>query len=436
MNEHDSERMAGVLEENGYCLASDESLEQRKIDLYVINTCAVREHAASRLYGNLGHLADWKKRNPSMQIAVGGCLAQKDRGVIIERAPWVDVVFGTNNIHMLPDLLLDAKVNGPKVSTLDKLTVFPSDVSAVRSSKFSAKVAISVGCNNLCTFCIVPHLRGKERDRNMSEISQEIEGLAADGVTEVMLLGQNVNTYGREFHDKYAFSALLEKVSDIKGIKRIRFMSPHPSGFTPDVAEVMAGRDNIMNSIHMPLQSGSDSILKRMRRGYTASKFMHILDDLRAKMPDIAVTTDIIIGFPAETDADFRATCDVVRDANFQSAFIFNYSPRPLTPAIDYPDQLPDDVKSARFKELFDLQEAITLELNKAQIGKTVEVLVTDEQGKKDAETGRISARDKQFRLIHIDNPVSSARERLMPGDYADVTVTKAAPHHLIGERK
>ena len=308
MNAHDSERLAGLLDEAGYRPVA----EDQTPDLVVFNTCAVRENAADRLYGNLGHLLPAKRNG--MQIAVGGCLAQMERTKITQRAPWVDVVYGTHNMGSLPELLERARVRGEaQVEFAETLETFPSLLPARRQSAYSAWVSISVGCNNTCTFCIVPSLRGKERDRRPGDILAEISALAADGVLEVTLLGQNVNSYGAEFGDRQAFGKLLRSCGEIEGLERVRFTSPHPRDFTDDVIDAMAQTPNVMPSLHMPLQSGSDAVLKAMRRAYRRDRYLAILDRVRASLPDAAITTDIIVGFPGETDRDFEDTLDLVR---------------------------------------------------------------------------------------------------------------------------
>ena len=324
MNVHDSERLSGVLESAGYVDVASVQDRPEVADVVVFNTCAVRENADNKLYGNLGQLRPAKLRNPQMQIAVGGCLAQKDRETIIRRAPWVDVVFGTHNLGSLPALLDRARHNrSAEVEILESLEVFPSTLPTRRDSAYAAWVSISVGCNNTCTFCIVPSLRGKEVDRRPGDILAEIEALVAQGVVEVTLLGQNVNTYGVEFGDRLAFGKLLRACGEIDGLERVRFTSPHPAAFTSDVIDAMAATANVMPSLHMPLQSGSDRVLSTMRRSYRARRFLDIIDEVRAAIPDAAITTDIIVGFPGETEADFQATLDVVAAARFSGAFTF-----------------------------------------------------------------------------------------------------------------
>src|SRR3954469_10453330 len=337
MNVHDSERLSGLLEGAGYVRAAT----GEPADVVVFNTCAVRENADNRLYGNLGHLAPVKAARPGMQIAVGGCLAQKDRAEITRKAPWVDVVFGTHNVGALPVLLERARVEDEaQVEILESLEVFPSTLPTRRESAYAAWVSVSVGCNNTCTFCIVPSLRGKERDRRPGDVLAEVRALVAEGVCEVTLLGQNVNAYGVEFGDRQAFSKLLRACGEIEGLERVRFTSPHPAEFTDDVIEAMAETPNVMPQLHMPLQSGSDKVLKDMRRSYRQAKFLGIIERVRAAMPDAAITTDIIVGFPGETEEDFQATLDVVREARFSGAFTFQYSKRPGTPAATLDDQI------------------------------------------------------------------------------------------------
>jgi tRNA-2-methylthio-N6-dimethylallyladenosine synthase len=430
MNVHDSEHMAGLLERSGYVRAPDGA---NAADVVVINTCAVRENAATRLYGNLGALGTAKANRPGMQIAVGGCLAQKDRGAIIEAAPWVDVVFGTHNIDVLPALLARARHNAEaQVEIEESLTTFPSALPARRDSLASAWVSISVGCNNTCTFCIVPSLRGKERDRRPGEVLAEIEALVSEGAVEVTLLGQNVNTYGVEFGDKGAFAALLRACGEIAGLERVRFTSPHPAAFTDDVIWAMAETENVMPSLHMPLQSGSDAILKAMRRSYRAEKYLGILEKVRNAMPDAAITTDVIVGFPGETEEDFAQTMQVVQAARFASAFTFQYSPRPGTPAAELECRVPKDVLQARFERLLALQDRISLEEGQALIGTDVEVLVAEAAGRKDGVADRMSGRARDNRLVHFSIPRDSAPPRA--GDLVTVGVTYAAPHHLVAD--
>ncbi|WP_057139523.1 tRNA (N6-isopentenyl adenosine(37)-C2)-methylthiotransferase MiaB, partial [Mycobacterium tuberculosis] len=405
MNVHDSERLGGVLEAAGYRRATDGS----EADVVVFNTCAVRENADNRLYGNLSHLAPRKRANPDMQIAVGGCLAQKDRDAVLRRAPWVDVVFGTHNIGSLPTLLERARHNKvAQVEIAEALQQFPSSLPSSRESAYAAWVSISVGCNNSCTFCIVPSLRGREVDRSPADILAEVRSLVNDGVLEVTLLGQNVNAYGVSFADpalprnRGAFAELLRACGDIDGLERVRFTSPHPAEFTDDVIEAMAQTRNVCPALHMPLQSGSDRILRAMRRSYRAERYLGIIERVRAAIPHAAITTDLIVGFPGETEEDFAATLDVVRRARFAAAFTFQYSKRPGTPAAQLDGQLPKAVVQERYERLIALQEQISLEANRALVGQAVEVLVATGEGRKDTVTARMSGRARDGRLVHF----------------------------------
>jgi tRNA-2-methylthio-N6-dimethylallyladenosine synthase len=435
MNVHDSERLAGLLETAGYVDVNSvpEPARPSTADVVVFNTCAVRENADNKLYGNLGQLRPAKTANPDMQIAVGGCMAQKDRDTIVTRAPWVDVVFGTHNIGSLPALLDRARHNREaQVEILESLEVFPSTLPTRRDSAYAGWVSISVGCNNTCTFCIVPSLRGKEADRRPGDVLAEVEALVQQGVVEVTLLGQNVNTYGVEFGDRLAFGKLLRACGEIGGLERVRFTSPHPAAFTDDVITEMAQTHNVMPSLHMPLQSGSDRVLKEMRRSYRSAKFLGILERVREQIPDAAITTDIIVGFPGETDEDFEQTLRVVREARFSSAFTFQYSIRPGTPAATMPDQLPKAVVQERYERLIAVQEEVSWAENRALEGREVEVLVATGEGRKDTETHRLSGRAQDNRLVHFAVPDGAERPR--PGDMVTVGVTYGAPHHLVAD--
>ncbi len=432
MNVHDSERLSGLLEGAGFLPAP----RGDTADVVVFNTCAVRENADNKLYGNLGQLASVKAKRPGMQIAVGGCLAQKDRSTITAKAPWVDVVFGTHNIGSLPVLLERARVQQEaQVEILESLEVFPSTLPTKRESAYAAWVSISVGCNNTCTFCIVPALRGKEKDRRPGEILAEIEALVADGVTEITLLGQNVNAYGVEFGDRQAFSKLLRACGEVAGLERVRFTSPHPAEFTDDVIEAMAETPNVMPSLHMPLQSGSDKVLKDMRRSYRQSRFLGIIERVRAAMPDAAITTDIIVGFPGETEEDFQATLDVVQAARFSGAFTFQYSKRPGTPAATLEGQVPKAVVQERYERLVAVADEVAWTENRAIEGRTVELMVAEGEGRKDAATHRLSGRARDNRLVHF-TPVGDdgSRIEVRPGDMVEVVVSYGAPHHLVAD--
>nr|WP_255498368.1 tRNA (N6-isopentenyl adenosine(37)-C2)-methylthiotransferase MiaB [Nakamurella sp. PAMC28650] len=431
MNVHDSERLAGLLEEAGYQPVASGS----DADVVVFNTCAVRENADNRLYGNLGMLAPRKTSHPGMQIAVGGCLAQKDRTEIIRRAPWVDVVFGTHNVGSLPTLLERARHNDEaQVEILESLEVFPSSLPAKRDSASSAWVSISVGCNNTCTFCIVPALRGKETDRSQGDILAEVGMLAAEGVLEVTLLGQNVNSYGAESGDRGAFAQLLRSCGRIDGLERVRFTSPHPRDFTTDVIEAMAQTPNVCHQLHMPLQSGSDRVLKAMRRSYRSERYLRILQEVRVAMPDAAITTDIIVGFPGETEEDFQRTLEVAEQSRFATAFTFQYSPRPGTPAATMDDQVPPEVVTERYQRLKSVIDSTALEGNREQIGTVAEVLVAAGGGRKDNATHRLSGRSRDGRLVHFSPTGAGVQKLVRPGDVVTTVITAAAPHHVVAD--
>lgn len=430
MNVHDSERLSGLLEGAGMVPVAEGEIA----DVVVFNTCAVRENADNKLYANLGQLLPSKKANPNMQIAVGGCLAQKDKAVILKKAPWVDAVFGTHNIGSLPALLERARFNKEaQIEIVESLEAFPSSLPTKRDSAYSALVSISVGCNNTCTFCIVPSLRGKERDRRPGEVLAEIEALVSEGVIEITLLGQNVNSYGVEFGDKGAFAKLLRAAGQIEGLERIRFTSPHPAAFTDDVIEAMAETPNVMPQLHMPLQSGNDKVLKDMRRSYRRDKYLGIIEKVNKAIPDAAISTDIIVGFPGETEEEFLDTVKMVEEARFAVSYTFQYSKRPGTPAAEMPDQISKEVVQERFERLLAIANNIAWEENQKQIGKVVEVLVAND-GRKDDATGRLTGRARDNRLVHFSLPEGVKRPR--PGDLATVTVSEAGPYHLIADPK
>ncbi len=430
MNVHDSERLSGLLEAAGYVRAD----EGHQADVVVLNTCAVRENADNKLYGNLGHLAPVKKAHPGMQIAVGGCLAQKDRGEITRRAPWVDVVFGTHNIGSLPVLLERARHNATaQVEIVESLEVFPSTLPTRRESPYAAWVSISVGCNNTCTFCIVPSLRGTEKDRRPGDVLAEVEALVADGVLEVTLLGQNVNSYGVEFGDRLAFGKLLRACGEIDGLERVRFTSPHPKDFTDDVIAAMAETPNVMHSLHMPLQSGSDRVLKAMRRSYRQERYLGIIDRVRAAMPDAAITTDIIVGFPGETDDDFEQTLEVVAPGQVRRRLHLpvlqaarHAGRRAARPAAE--GCRAGALRAAAWR----CRRTSPGPRTRARSAGTVDVLVAEGEGRKDGATHRLSGRAPDNRLVHFAVPADAVPPR--PGDVATVEVTYAAPHHLVAD--
>ncbi len=426
MNVHDSERIAGLLDEAGFIPVTPGA----QADIVVFNTCAVRENADNKLYGNLSFLAPIKKKNPGMQIAVGGCLAQKDQSIILKKAPYVDVVFGTHNVGSLPVLLERARVEEEaQIEILESLEHFPSTLPARRFSAFTSWVSISVGCNNTCTFCIVPTLRGVEKDRQPADILTEMRALVEQGVVEITLLGQNVNAYGVEFGDRGAFASLLREAGKIDGLKRVRFMSPHPRDFTDDVIEAMAETENVMPHLHMPLQSGSDAILQTMRRSYRTDKYLGILDRVRTAMPEAMITTDIIIGFPGETEQDFQATLDLTTQAQFAAAYTYKYSIRPGTPAGVMPNQVPDEIVGERYTRLHEHQQKISLSVNQSSIGIVHRALVSEVEGRRDEAQARMTGKTEDFRLVHF-----GADTDARPGDIVDVKITEASAHYLLGD--
>ncbi|MFP5225122.1 MAG: tRNA (N6-isopentenyl adenosine(37)-C2)-methylthiotransferase MiaB [Actinomycetota bacterium] len=421
MNEHDSERIAGLLEAQGYLPADSPEVA----DLVLFNTCAVRENADNRLYGTLGHMKALKQERPELILAVGGCQVQKDQNLVFEKAPWVDVAFGTFAIDELPGLLDRHDQTGQRAFEFrEQFEVFPSALPAKREQPWSAWVSISIGCDNSCTFCIVPSVRGPQVSRRMGEIIQEVQGLVADGVIEITLLGQNVNTYGRDLDGEALFAELLRSLDEIDGLERVRFTSPHPHDFTDDVIEAMASSRAVCEHIHFPLQSGSDRILRAMRRSYRSQRYLDWLGELRAAIPGLGVSTDIIVGFPGETEEDFIETLRVVEAARFDSAYTFLYSKRPNTEAAELEDQVDPAVAHARFERLVALQEQITLEKMRQEIGKIHEVLV---EGPSRKDPSRVTARTRTNKIVHL--PAGD----LKPGRLVHAKISKAAPHHLEG---
>jgi tRNA-2-methylthio-N6-dimethylallyladenosine synthase len=425
MNEHDTERIAGLLESDG--MTSVDSVEGA--DLIVLNTCTIRENADTKLYGYLGSLKRHKIDNPDLTIVVGGCAAQKDRDMILDRAGWVDVVFGTHNVHRVIDLLDQAEEWGPVTEVWEEsraVADIPSGLPVARESSHSAWVTITIGCNNSCTFCIVPIVRGREISRRPGDVVREIEELAHTGVKEITLLGQNVNSYGRDLDlngHKPLFADLLRRVGEVAGIERIRYTSPHPKDFREDVAMAMAETPTVCEQIHFPLQSGSDRVLAAMHRGYTAERFLGKLGMMRSIVTDLAASTDVIVGFPGETEDDFEATLRVMETARFDNAFMFQFSPRPGTPAAEMKQQVDKDTVQQRFDRLVALQNRITFERNQEQVGRTCEVMV-EGPSKRDASIA--ATRSRGNRLVHVAGTWE-------PGTTFKVDVTRAAPHYLEG---
>jgi tRNA-2-methylthio-N6-dimethylallyladenosine synthase len=426
MNEHDSERIAGLLAAEGM----EPTTDLAEADVVVLNTCCIRENADNKLYGHLGDLKALKSERPELQIAVGGCLAQKDRELVREKAPHVDVVFGTHNLAHAPDLLERAKLDGPIVEILEEHEAYPSALPARREVDHAAWITIQIGCDNTCAFCIVPAVRGKEVSRRMGDIVHEVEELVRDGVVEITLLGQNVNSYGRDLgagQYRPQFADLLRTIDAIDGIERIRFTSPHPKDLRPDTVAAMAECAHVCEHLHLPLQSGSDRTLARMHRGYTAERYLERLAAARAAIPDLAVTTDIIVGFPGETDDDFERTLDVVAQADYDAAYTFIFSPRPGTEAAAMVDDfIPAQVAQGRMKQLVEVVEASALRKHEARVGRTEDVLV---EGPSKNNPAMWSGRTRQNKLVHF-----APSEGLRVGDFVPVAITGAAPHWLRGE--
>ena len=425
MNVHDSERLAGLLEADGMVAADDVD----DADVVLLNTCCIRENADNKLYGNLGHLAAVKDRRPGMQIAVAGCLAQKDRELIQARAPQVDVVFGTHNVGRAADLLHEAAATGsPVMEILEEDAAFPSALPVRRELPYTAWVTIQIGCDNSCAFCIVPAVRGKEISRPFEEIVEEVRALAAAGTVEVTLLGQNVNSYGRDLtRRRPLFADLLRAVGEVDGIRRVRFTSPHPKDLRPETIAAMAETPAACEHLHLPLQAGSDRTLAAMHRGYTAARYLDRLAAARQAVPDLAVTTDLIVGFPGETDDDFERTLEVVAEAAYDSAYTFVFSPRPGTQAAEMVDRfVPPDVIAERFERLKVVVERSALARHQTRVGRVEEVLV-EGPSKKDPSVA--TGRTRQNKLVHFPVAVVPAA-----GTFADVRITGAAAHYLRGE--
>ncbi len=453
MNEHDSERIAGLLEADGY----EPTTDLEDADVVMLNTCCIRENADNKLYGALGHLKAEKDRRPDLQIAVGGCLAQKDRDLVAERAGHVDVVFGTHNVHRAAELLAESREHGPIVEILEAATeadhaAFPSALPEKRELDYAAWVTIQIGCDNSCAFCIVPSVRGPEISRPFGDLVAEVERLAADGVSEVTLLGQNVNSYGRDITLKlgarpadpfdtreageawYAtgrrrgrplFSDLLRAVGGVDGIERVRYTSPHPKDLRDDTIAAMADTAAVCNHLHLPLQSGSDRILAAMHRGYTADRYLDRLRAAQAGIEDLAVTTDIIVGFPGETEEDFEATLELTAAAGYDSAYTFVFSPREGTEAADMVDDFVDAaIIKGRMERLRHVVERSALARNQARVGRLEEVVV---EGPSKRNPDVLSGRTRQNTLVHFAG-------ELRVGSLAEVEITDAATHYLRGE--
>ncbi len=439
MNEHDSERISGLLEADGLTPVTD----QADADVVVLNTCCIRENADNKLYGGLGWLRNWKHEREGRQIVVSGCLAQKDRELVAQKAPWVDVVLGTHNVHRAAELVHHARQHGQVTEILDAAVIddhalFPSALPARRDTSYNAWVTIQIGCDNRCAFCIVPAVRGVEISRPFDDIVAEVRALVADGVTEVTLLGQNVNSYGRDLQlaarqagDADArlrplFADLLTEVGTVPGLRRVRFTSPHPKDMRPETFAAMSASPAMCEHLHYPLQSGSDRVLSLMHRGYTAERYLERLVQARAAVADLAVSTDIIVGFPGETEADHQRTLEVAAAAEYDYAYTFVFSPREGTEAAEMVDRFVDPaVVAERFQRLRIVVEHSALRKHQDRVGRIEEVVV---EGPSKKDPSVVSGRTRQNKLVHF-----TPTQPLRPGSYAMVEVTSAAPHHLMG---
>ncbi len=440
MNEHDSERISGLLEADGYVRAES----QDDADVVVLNTCCIRENADNKLYGNLGHLRPWKEAKKGRQIVVSGCLAQKDRELVASKARWVDVVMGTHNVHRAAELLSEASGQSKPIveileeAVIDDHAMFPSALPARRETSYNAWVTIQIGCDNHCAFCIVPAVRGTEISRPYDDVLDEVRQIAADGVTEITLLGQNVNSYGRDLQlaarqagDDSArlrplFADLIRDAGAVDGIRRVRFTSPHPKDMRPEVFEAIAETPAACEHLHYPLQSGSDRVLALMHRGYTAERYLDKLAQARRTIADLAVSTDIIVGFPGETDDDFERTLEVAATAEYDYAYLFIFSPRPGTEAADMVADFVDPAVAAdRFQRLKIVTERSAIQKHQARVRLIEDVLV---EGPSKRNPAVISGRTRQNKLVHFTPP-----QPLRTGSYASVEITRAAPHFLEG---
>ncbi|NLJ59237.1 MAG: tRNA (N6-isopentenyl adenosine(37)-C2)-methylthiotransferase MiaB [Tissierellia bacterium] len=423
MNEHDSEKISGMLTSIGYVETEDE----KKADLVIFNTCLIRENAELKVFGKLGEVKGLKRKNPNLLVAVCGCMMQREeiREKVQKKFSFVDIIFGTNTIHELPMLIYNVEINKRKsVDIVDNTELIYEDMPKMRKFKHKALVNITYGCNNFCTYCVVPYVRGREKSRDPEDIIQEIKLLAEDGCKEVTLLGQNVNSYGNNLESEFTFAQLLYAVNEIDGIERIRFMTSHPKDLTEDLIKAIKECDKVCNHLHLPVQAGSNDVLKRMNRKYTKEHYLNLVEKLKEAVPDIAVTTDIIVGFPGETEEDFSETIEMVEKVEYDSAFTFLYSVREGTKAALMEDQVPDEVKHERFNRLLDVLYPIVLKKNQDCIGKVFPVLVET------AEDDELTGRTEHFKLVHFKG------SKDLIGEIVNVKVTDVKTFHMKGEIK
>lgn len=421
MNEHDSEKISGMLTSIGY----EETTDDKSADLVILNTCLIRENAELRVFGKLGEVKGLKRKNPDMLVAVCGCMMQRQeiREKVLRKFSFVDIIFGTNTIHELPMLIYNVEINKRKsVGIVDNTESIYENMPKQRKFKHKALVNITYGCNNFCTYCVVPYVRGREKSRELNEIIQEIKALAEDGCKEVTLLGQNVNSYGSNLEKKVTFAELLYEINKIEGIERIRFMTSHPKDLTDDLIKAIKECDKVCKHVHLPVQAGSNNVLSRMNRKYTKEHYLNLVEKLKKAVPDIAITTDIIVGFPGETEEDFLETIDIVKKVQYDSAFTFLYSVREGTEAAKMENQVPDEVKHERFDKLLDVLYPIVLERNQQCIGKVFPVLVES------AENDKLTGRTEHFRLVHFKG------SNALIGEIVNVRITNVKTFHMEGE--
>jgi tRNA-2-methylthio-N6-dimethylallyladenosine synthase len=423
MNQHDSEKLAGQLKSIGY----EYTEELTEASFILINTCCVRESAEKKIYGKIGELKNLKASNPNLIVAIAGCMAQKDREKLFKKAPHIDLVIGTHNVHQLVELVREVEESKDRVLAVwEEAERLSPDVPTIRRGKISAWVPIMYGCNNFCTYCIVPYVRGRERSRPVDDIVQEIHQLGLDGFKEITLLGQNVNSYGNDTKEYGDFADLLQAVDKIETIERIRYMTSHPRDINDKVINTVFNSKNICDHFHLPVQSGSDTILKLMNRGYTTDYYRQLVKKIRSVMPQASLTTDIIIGFPGETDELFKETLAFIKEIGFDAAYTFLYSKRSGTPAATMADQIPLVTKKERLKQLMDIQNDISLAINQRLSGKTVEVIV---EGTSQRNENRLMGRTTTNKIVLWDK---KGTEEI--GKLANINITTAQTWILKGQ--
>jgi tRNA-2-methylthio-N6-dimethylallyladenosine synthase len=426
MNVHDSEKIAGIFSETGY----KEAGGFHKADVIILNTCSIREKAEQKFYSELGRLKTAKKQNPGLKIAVAGCIAQQEGKKLFKRFPYIDFVFGPNNIDNLQNWIIDRGQSSDPMSqtiALKDNPVYHTKVLPVkREGQVRAWVSIMYGCDNFCSYCVVPYTRGRERSRPGSDIYNEVKSLAENGFKEITLLGQNVNSYGKKSHDNIDFTALLYKLHDIKGIKRIRFVTSHPRDFSEKLITAIKDLPQICEHLHLPIQAGSDKILESMNRGYTYKEYKRKIDLLRSAIPDIAITTDIIAGYPGEAEEDFQLTMNALSEIEYDGIFAFKYSKRPDTKAIELPDHVDEKIKSKRLSKILEFQEGITYEKNKRLECHEVDVLV---EGVSENDNERMTGRTTTNKIVNFHG------DSKIIGQLVKIKILEARQHSLYGER-